>query len=150
MTWEPDEVTMTMTWEADDMTSELTPVRDGVRRVLEGIPGLRVIDHTPDTWSDFPLVVIAFASARINVTLAGADMEGEITLTLMTSGANLLETLTDLDPLIESVDAVVSADTSLGGAVHYIALDRIENIGMRNMGPQRCGVADLYLRFMAG
>ena len=68
----------------------------------------------------------------------------------MTSGANLFETLTDLDPLIESVDAAVSADMTLGGAVHYVVLDRMENIGMRNMGSQRCGVADLYLRFMAG
>ena len=132
------------------MTSKLKPVRHGVRQALEGIPGLRVTDYRPDTWNDFPLAVVEYGHLRVNVTLAGTEVTGEITVTLMTSGANLFETLTDLDPLIESVDAAVSADMTLGGAVHYVVLDRMENIGMRNMGSQRCGVADLYLRFMAG
>ena len=132
------------------MTSKLSDVRHELRRVLEGIPGLRVVDYTPDTWNDFPLATVTFSQLRVNVTLSGAEIVGEVEVTLMTSGANLLETLTDLDPLLESVDAAVSADTKLGGAVHYMVLDRMENIGMRNMGSQRCGVADLYLRFMAG
>ena len=131
------------------MTSRLQPVREGVRRVLEGIPGLRVIDYTPDTWNDFPLAVVAFRRLRVNVNLAGTDVSGEVAVTLVTGSANPHETLTDLDPLIESVDAAVNADTELGGAVHYIVLDRMENMGMRNMGSQRCGVVDLYLRFMA-
>ena len=130
------------------MTSKLKPVRHGVRQALEGIPGLRVTDYRPDIWNDFPLAVVEYGYLRVNVTLAGTEVMGEITVTLMTSGANLFETLTDLDPLIESVDAAVSADMTLDGAAHYVVLDRMENIGMRNMGSQRCGVADLYLRFM--
>ena len=55
----------------------------------------------------------------------------------MTGGANLPETLADLDPLIESVDAAVSTDATLGGAVHYIVLDRMEKVGVRNIGPQQ-------------
>ena len=132
------------------MTSKLVPVRLGIRRALEGISDLRVLDYTPDTWNDFPLAVVAFAYLRVNVTLAGTEILGEIVVTLITSGANLLETLTDLDPLIESVDAALNADEKLDGAVHYMVLDRMENIGMRKMGSQRCGAADLYLRFMAG
>ncbi len=132
------------------MTSDLTPIRNGVRSALETIPGLRVLDHTPDTWNDFPLAVVAFANIRVGPTLAGSRLTGEIKVTLMTGGTNLPETLADLDPLIESVDAAVSADPTLGGAVHYIVLDRMENIGVRNMGPHRRAAADLHLRFMAG
>ena len=132
------------------MTSDLTPIRNGVRSALETIPGLRVLDYTPDTWNDFPLAVVSFANVRVGPTLAGSKLSGEIKVTLMTGGPNLPETLSDLDPLIESVDAAVSADPSLGGAVHYIVLDRMENIGVRNMGPHRRAAADLHLRFMAG
>ena len=132
------------------MTSRLTPIRNGVRSVLETIPGLRVLDYMPDTWNDFPLAVVAFAHVRASPTLAGSRLAGEVTVTLMSGGANLPETLADLDPLIESVDAAVSTDATLGGAVHYIVLDRMEKVGVRNMGPQRCVAADLHLRFMAG
>ena len=132
------------------MTDRIGAARRGLKRVLEGVPGLRAIDHVPDTWSDFPVAVVAFERLRVNVTLAGSEIAGEITVTLMTGGANPRETLTDLEPLIESVDAALSADASLGGAVHYMVLDRIENIGMRKLGSRRCGAADLRLRFMAG
>ena len=132
------------------MTSDLTPIRNEVRSALETIPGLRVLDYTPDTWNDFPLAVISFARVKVGPTLAGSRLSGEVKVTLMTGGTNLPETLSDLDPLIQSVDAAVSADPSLGGAVHYIVLDRMENIGVRNMGPHRRATADLHLRFMAG
>ena len=132
------------------MTNELAPIRNGVRSALETVPGLRVLDYTPDTWNDFPLAVATFARVKVGPTLAGSELAGEIKVTLMTGGANLPETLADLDPLIKSVDAAVSADPSLGGAVHYIVLDRMENIGVRNIGPQRRPTADLHLRFAAG
>ena len=132
------------------MTDRIGAARRGLKRALESVPGLRAIDHVPDAWSDFPVAVVAFERLRANVTLAGSEIAGEITVTLMTGGANPHETLTDLEPLIESVDAALSADASLGGAVHYMVLDRIENIGTRKLGSQRCGAADLRLRFMAG
>ena len=132
------------------MTAELTPIRNAVRSALETIPGLRVLDYTPDTWNDFPLAVVSFASVRVGPTLAGSRLSGEVKVTLMTGSTNLPESLTDLDPLIESVDTAMSADPTLGGAVHYIVLDRMENIGVRNTGPHRCPTADLHLRFMAG
>ena len=130
--------------------SRIGAARRGLKRALEGVPGLRVIDHAPDAWSDFPVAVVAFERIRANVTLSGSEIAGEITVTLMTGGANPREALTDLEPLIESVDAALSADASLGGAVHYVALDRIENIGMRKLGSQRCGAAEMHFRFMAG
>ena len=132
------------------MTDHITKVRRELKRVMQDIPGLRVLDYTPDTWNDFPLAVIAFATVRVGPTLAGSRLTGEIKMTLMTGGTNLPETLSDLDPLIKSVDTAVSADPSLGGAVHYIVLDRMENIGVRNMGPHRRAAADLHLRFTAG
>ena len=132
------------------MTDHITKVRRELKRVIQDIPGLRVLDYMPDTWNDFPLAVIAFANVQVGPTLAGSRLSGEIKVTLMTGGPNLPETLSDLDPLIESVDAAVSADPSLGGAVHYIVLDRMENIGVRNVGPHRRTAADLHLRFMAG
>jgi len=132
------------------MTAELTPIRNAVRSALEAIPSLRVLDYTPDTWNDFPLAVVSFAHVRVGPTLAGSRMSGEVKVTLMTGEANLPESLTDLDPLIESVDTAMSADPTLGGAVHYIVLDRMENIGIRGVGSQRRAAADLHLRFMAG
>ena len=132
------------------MTDHITKVRRELKRVIQDIPGLRVLDYTPDTWNDFPLAVVSFANVRVGPTLAGSRLSGEIKVTLMTGGPNLPETLSDLDPLIKSVDAAVSADPSLGGAVHYIVLDRLENIGVRNMGPHRRAAADLHLRFMSG
>ena len=132
------------------MTDHITKVRRELKRVIQDISGLRVLDYTPDTWNDFPLAVVAFANVRVGPTLAGSRLAGEVKVTLMTGGPNLSETLSDLDPLIESVDAAVSADPSLGGAVHYIVLDRTENIGVRSMGPHRRAAADLHLRFMAG
>ena len=132
------------------MTDHITKVRRELKRVIQDIPGLRVLDYTPDTWNDFPLAVVSFANVRVGPTLAGSKLAGEVKVTLMTGGPNLPETLADLDPLIESFDAAVSADPSLGGAVHYIVLDRMENIGVRNVGPHRRAAADLHLRFMAG
>ena len=132
------------------MTDHITKVRRELKRVIQDILGLRVLDYTPDTWNDFPLAVVSFANVQVGPTLAGSKLSGEIKVTLMTGGPNLPETLADLDPLIESVDAAVSADPSLGGAVHYIVLDRMENIGVRNMAPHRRAAADLHLRFTAG
>ena len=132
------------------MTTELTPIRNAVRSVLETIPGLRVLDYTPDTWNDFPLSIITFAHVRISPTLAGSKLAGEIKVTLMTGGPNLPESLTDLDPLIESVHTAISADPKLAGAVHYIVPDRLENIGVRRVGSRSHAAADLHLRFMAG
>ncbi len=132
------------------MTTELTPIRNGIRSALETVPGLRVLDYTPDTWNDFPLAVVTFANVKVGPTLAGPQLEGEIKVTLVTGGPNTPESLTDLDPLIESVNAAISADPKLGGTVHYTVLDRMENIGVRNVGPQRSAAADLHLRFTAG
>ena len=132
------------------MTTELTPIRNAVRSALETVPGLRVLEYTPDTWNDFPLAVVAFAHVRVGPTLAGSKLAGEIKVTLITGGPNLPESLTDLDPLIESVHTAFSTDPKLAGAVHYIVPDRIENIGVRTIGTHRHAVADLHLRFMSG
>ena len=132
------------------MTTDLTPIRNAGRSVLETVPGLRVLDHTPDTWNDFPLAIVSFAQARVGPTLAGSKLAGEIKVTLITGGTNLPESLTDLDPLIESVHTAISADPKLAGAVHYIVPDRIENIGVRTIGTRPHAAADLHLRFMAG
>ena len=132
------------------MIDHITNVRQALSRVIADIPGLRVLDYTPDTWNDFPLAVVAFEHVRVGPTLAGSKLSGEITVTLMTGGANLPETLADLDPLIESVGAAVRAEPTLGGAVHYIVLDRVDGTYTRKLGSQHCPAADLHLRFMAG
>ncbi len=132
------------------MTDHITNVRRGLGRMIADIPGLRVIDHMPDTWSDFPVAVVALTQARDKVTLAGVEMEGEFTVTLLNSGANPLDALTDLEPLIGSIWAAVDANMRLGDTVHFITLDRIDGIGMRKLGAQRCAAADLHIRFMAG
>ncbi len=132
------------------MTDHITSVRQALSRVIADVPGLRVLDHTPDTWNDFPLAVVAFAHVRVGPTLAGSKLAGEIRITLITGGPNLPESLADLDPLIELVHTAISTDPTLAGAVHYIVPDRIENIGVRRVGTHPHAAADIHLRFMAG
>ncbi len=132
------------------MTDHITNVRRELKRTMQTIPGLRVLDHTPDTWNDFPLAVVRFTRVQVGPTLGGSGMSGEITITLMTGGTNLAETLPGLDSLIKSVDDALTTDPTLSGTVHYIVLDRMENIGVRNIGPHRTPAADLHLRFLAG
>ncbi len=132
------------------MTDHITNIRRDLKRLMQDIPGLRVLDYTPDTWNDFPLAVVSFARVKAGPTLSGSTLTGEIKVTLITGGANLTETLADLDPLIKSVDAALTADPKLGDAVHYIILDRMENIGVRTINSQRHATADLHLRFTAG
>ncbi len=132
------------------MTDHITNVRRGLGLMIGDTPGLRVIDHMPDAWSDFPVAVIALTHAQDSVTLGGSVVEGEFTVTLLNSGANPMDALTDLDPLIGMIHAAVHGNMRLGGDAHYITLSRIDGIGMRKLGSQRCAAADMHIKFVAG
>ena len=132
------------------MTNHITNVRNELKRIMQDIPNLRVIDYTPDTWSDFPVAVITLTHAQDGVTLSGTEIEGEFKVTLLNSGANPLDSLIDLEPLIGSIRTAINVNTRLDETVHYITLDRIDHIGMKKLGQNHCAAADLHLRFIAG
>ena len=132
------------------MTDHITNIRRELNRTLQDIPGLRVLDYTPDTWNDFPVAVIALTHAQDGVTLSGIEMEGEFTVTLLNSGANPLDALTDLEPLIGEIHAAINETSRPQGRTHYVRLARVDGIGMRKLGSQRCAAADLHLKFLAG
>ena len=132
------------------MTNHITNVRNQLKRTMQDIPNLRVIDHMPDTWSDFPVAVITLTHAQDGITLSGTEIEGEFKVTLLNSAANPLDALTDLDPLIGSIRTAINANTRLDETVHYITLDRIDHIGMKKLGQDHCATADLHLRFTTG
>ena len=132
------------------MTNHITNVRNELKRTMQDIPNLRVIDHVPDTWSDFPVAIITLTHAQDGVTLSGTEIEGEFKVTLLDSGANPLDALIDLDPLIGSIRTAINVNTRLDETVHYITLDRIDHIGMKKLGQAHCAAADLHLKFTAG
>ena len=132
------------------MTNHITNVRNELKRTMQDIPNLRVIDHVPDTWSDFPVAIITLTHAQDGVTLSGTEIEGEFKVTLLDSGANPLDALIDLEPLIGSIRTAINVNTRLDETVHYITLDRIDHIGMKKLGHTHCAAADLHLKFTAG
>ena len=132
------------------MTDHITSVRSELKRMMQDIPNLRAIDHMPDAWSDFPVAVIALTHAQDGVTLSGVEMEGEFTVTLLNSGANPLDALTDLEPLIGEIHAAINETSRPQGRTHYVRLARVDGIGMRKLGSQSCAAADLHLKFIAG
>ena len=134
--------------------NNLTLARLGLRQCLESIPDLRVIDHIPDAWSDFPVATISFAGRGRGLTLTGTAFEGEFVVTLMLSAANPREALADLDVYIcplgdQSVQAAIRADANLGGSVDHAWLARVDNIGDRQLGSGSCAAADFHIRFVA-
>lgn len=131
------------------MTDHITNVRSELKRMMEDIPNLRAIDHMPDAWSDFPVAVIMLTHAQDGVTLSGLEMEGEFTVTLLNSGANPLDALTDLEPLIDEIHAAMSVTLQPYGRTHYIRLARVDGIGMRKLGTQHYAAADLHVKFVA-
>ena len=132
------------------MTDHITNVRNELKRMMQDIPGLRVIDHMPDAWSDFPVAVITLTHAQDGVTLGESVLEGEFTVTLLNSGANPLDALTDLDPLIDEIHAAINETSRPQGRTHYARLARVDGIGMRKLGSQSCAAADLHVKFLAG
>ena len=132
------------------MTNHITNVRNELKRMMEDIPGLRAIDHMPDTWSDFPVAVITLTQAHDGLTLSGTEMEGEFTVTLLNGGTNPLDALTDLEPLIVEIRAVIDETLQPQGRTHYLHLARVDGIGMRKLGQSQCAAADLHVKFIAG
>ena len=132
------------------MTNHITNVRNELKRIMQDISGLRAIDHMPDAWSDFPVAVITLTHAHDGLTLSGTEMEGEFTVTLLNSGANPLDALTDLEPLIVEIRAVIDETLQPHGRTHYLRLARVDGIGMRKLGSLPCAAADLHVNFIAG
>ena len=135
------------------MTQSFSNARTGLRDRLESIPGLRVVDFLPETWSDFPVAVISLSQRRGRIALSGTAFEGEFVVLLFLNPANPVQSLVDLDEYIapagaKSVQAAIESDASLGGSVEYANLKHIENVGLRQLGAERCAAADFLIRFV--
>ena len=132
------------------MANEVKNAMDALAARLARVPNLRVArDGETDGWSDFPLATLRLASRNAARTaLAGASFEGEIVIEIAVAG----ETASDLIPFIEpqgamSVEAAISADDALGGAVDYARLVEVSGAGVREIGGRRRMAADFRVRF---
>ena len=136
------------------MPGELGSIRDGLGACLEAVEGLRVVDHPPGDWREFPLAVIGSAVRNAgSVCLAGHSFEGEVIVAVFVDGVNPEEAYADLEQFMEplgerSVEAAIDRDPTLGGSADYAALVRIDSVGSRTLGNSRCFAADFAIRFM--
>ena len=132
------------------MANEVKNALDALAARLADVPNLRVArDGETDGWSDFPLATLRLSSRTAAQTaLAGASFEGEIIIEIAVAG----ETAADLIPFIEpqgamSVEAAISADTALAGAVDYARLVEVSGAGVREIGGRRRMAAEFRVRF---
>lgn len=139
------------------MADEIKDAKDGLVTLLATISGLRVIDYEPDGWKEFPVAIVRFTGRLLDVTLGESTFEGSITVTLLMKHAgDSPETVTAeldkyMEPLgTESIEVAVQADDTWGGNVDDGRLERVENVGWREVfGVLHMG-ADFVFRFTKG
>ncbi|MEX0763229.1 MAG: hypothetical protein WD208_03135 [Dehalococcoidia bacterium] len=119
----------------------LVSIRDGIVSSLEGIDGLRVYDHMPDNFSQFPSVAVRMWSAnytdatftfRLLLAAAGWDerqAEKSLHAFLDSSGASSISTALNAEPGCTTVSAgpvgrqLLNGLPYLGAEITVIACD---------------------------
>lgn len=132
------------------MANEVKGAMDALAARLGSVPGLRVArDGETDGWSDFPLATLRLASRNAaRIGFGGASFEGEIVVEIAVAGERAADLIPFIEPLgAMSVEAAISADDALGGAVDYARLVEVSGAGVREIGGRRRMAADFRIRF---
>ena len=118
----------------------LVSIRDSIVSSLEGISGLTVHNHMPDSWSEFPAVGIRLWSANYT------DLTFTFRLLLLTDGWDEATAETALHPFLDrsggsSIDAALS---SISGClvVSTGRVDRKTVAGVPYMGAELTVIAN--------
>ena len=132
------------------MANEVKGAMDALAARLGRVPNLRVArDGETDGWSDFPLATLRLASRNAaRIGFGGASFEGEIVVEIAVAGERAADLIPFIEPLgATSVEAAISADDTLGGAVDYARLSEVSVVGVREIGGRRRMAADFRIRF---
>ena len=135
------------------MANEIRDAANGLKRRLEAISGLRVLDHVPGSWNDFPLAVIRLERRSVSqFGLAGSSFEGEFVVSVIASRSTGAGAYANLDPFIDplgasSIQAAIDGDNTLGGAVDDARLVEVTRMGDRKIGSAMHVGADFRVRF---
>jgi len=136
------------------MASEIANAKDGLGTLIGGISAVKqVFDYPPDDVHELPAFVLLFEGRDTEQALGGSTFMGTIRGTLLISSSATKQVFDELDAYMEplgtnSIEAAIDADTTWGGTVDTGRLQRVENVGYREVGGGRYAAADFVFEFL--
>ena len=137
------------------MANDIGEAKKGLAAALSGIDGLRVFGYEPESVNEFPAAIVRLESREPVETLGGGALRGSMRVEVLVSAAHGRRSEEALDAYLSprgagSIEAVVNADPTWGGAVGDGRLVSVDNIGPRKVGGVNCVGADFRFSFVKG
>ena len=127
------------------MPSEINTIVTAMQTALDTISGLKVVLF-PEVSTEFPLAVVRWTSKQAQtIALGGRSNEGRLLVTVFTSvpgsTTEAFEALYEFisETHVNSIEAAVDSDNTLGSAVDSCRLVAVGDLGMRDPNPGQTG-----------